>query len=142
MARADRIGQVEDVQVYNFILADTIENRVRTVLEEKLAVILQELGIDKLQDVLDEGSADMDFTRVYISTIVQPQYQNSNVNELNKEMQLQVDRFTAIQDVIHEDKTLSTDIDAERQQHSFHVLSEGDAIPVPNLEGLSSRLAL
>ena len=122
IGRADRIGQAEDVQVYNFILADTIENRVRTVLEEKLAIILQELGIDKLQDVLDEGSADMDFTRVYISTIVQPQYQNSNVNELNKEMQRQVDRFTAIQDLIHEDKTLSTDIDAERQQHSFHML--------------------
>ena len=122
IGRVDRIGQAEDVQVYNFILADTIENRVRTVLEEKLAVILQELGIDKLQDVLDEGSADMDFTRVYISTIVRPQYQNSNVNELNKEMQRQVDRFTAIQDVIHEDKTLSTDIDAERQQHSFHML--------------------
>ena len=122
IGRADRIGQTEDVQVYNFILADTIENRVRSVLEEKLAVILQELGIDKLQDVLDEGSADMDFTKVYISTIVQPKYQNSNVNELSKEMQRQVDRFTAIQDVIHEDKTLQTDIDAERQQHSFHML--------------------
>ena len=122
IGRADRIGQKEDVQVYNFILADTIENRVRTVLEEKLAVILQELGIDKLQDVLDEGSADMDFTKVYISTIVQPKYQNSNVNDLSKEMQRQVDRYTAIQDVIHEDKTLTTDIDAERQQHSFHML--------------------
>ena len=46
IGRADRIGQTDDVQVYNFILKDTIENRVRTVLEEKLAVILQELGID------------------------------------------------------------------------------------------------
>ena len=59
IGRADRIGQTDDVQVYNFILKDTIENRVRTVLEMKLAVILQELGIDKLQDVLDEGTADI-----------------------------------------------------------------------------------
>ena len=39
IGRADRIGQQSDVLVYNFILKDTIENRVRTVLEEKLAVI-------------------------------------------------------------------------------------------------------
>lgn len=75
IGRTDRIGQSADVQVYNFILADTIENRVHTVLEQKLAVILQELGIDKLQDVLDEGNAEMDFTKVYISSIVHQWHQ-------------------------------------------------------------------
>lgn len=122
IGRADRIGQTDDVQVYNFILKDTIENRVRTVLEEKLAVILQELGIDKLQDVLDEGTADMDFTKAYIDSIVMPRFQDLYVGEVEKNAQKQVDQFRHIQQVIHEDKTLVNDEDYERQQHSFHVL--------------------
>lgn len=122
IGRADRIGQAEDVQVYNFILKDTVENRVRMVLEEKLAVILQELGIDKLQDVLDEGSADLDFTKVYISSIVREKYQNVYVDEINQDMQKQVKQYKAIQSVIHEEKTLETDAAAEREQHKFHML--------------------
>ncbi len=122
IGRADRIGQTDDVQVYNFILKDTIENRVRTVLEEKLAIILQELGIDKLQDVLDEGTADIDFTKAYIDSIIMPRFQDLYVNEVEKNAQKQVDQFRHIQQVIHEDKTLVNDEDYERQQHSFHVL--------------------
>lgn len=122
IGRADRIGQSADVQVYNFILADTIENRVRTVLEQKLAVILQELGIDKLQDVLDEGNAEMDFTKVYISSIVHQRHQDAYVDELNQNMQKQVQQYQAIQSVIHEEKELETDPDAERTQHKFHML--------------------
>ena len=45
--RADRIGQKRDVHIYNFIIEDTVENRVRQVLEEKLSVILKEMGVDK-----------------------------------------------------------------------------------------------
>lgn len=33
--RADRIGQMRDVQIYDFIIEDTVENRVCQVLEEK-----------------------------------------------------------------------------------------------------------
>lgn len=122
IGRADRIGQTADVQVYNFILADTIENRVRTVLEEKLAIILQELGIDKLQDVLDEGTADLDFTKVYISSIVQERHQAVFVDALNKDMQKQVKQYRAVQSILHEEKTLETDAAAERQQRNFHML--------------------
>lgn len=42
--RADRIGQKRDVHIYNFIITDTVENRVREVLEEKLSVILAEMA--------------------------------------------------------------------------------------------------
>jgi len=122
IGRADRIGQTADVQVYNFILGDTIENRVRTVLEEKLAVILQELGIDKLQDVLDEGTADLDFTKVYISSIVQERHQGVYVDALNKDMQKQVKQYQAVQSVLREEKTLETDAASERQQHNFHMM--------------------
>ena len=64
--RADRIGQTRDVQIYNFIVEDTVENRVREVLEEKLSVILKEIGVDKYSDVLDSEVAELDFTEVYM----------------------------------------------------------------------------
>ena len=60
--RADRIGQQRDVHIYNFIVSDTVENRVREVLEEKLSVILKEMGVDKYSDVLDSEVAECDFT--------------------------------------------------------------------------------
>ena len=122
IGRADRIGQTADVLVFNFILKETIENRVRTVLEDKLAVILQELGIDKLQDVLDEGTADMDFTKVYMSTITMPRYQDVYVKEIEEAAKKQVDQFRHIQDVIRDEKNLQGDEDYERRQHSFHTL--------------------
>ena len=122
IGRADRIGQTSDVQVYNFILKDTIENRVRTVLEEKLAIILQELGIDKLQDVLDEGTADMDFTKAYINSIIMPRHQETYLGEVEKNAQKQVEQYRQIQDMIHEEKKLVNDEEYEKQQHSFHVL--------------------
>ena len=66
--RADRIGQKRDVHIYNFIITDTVENRVRDVLEEKLSVILQEMGVDKYSDVLDSEVAECDFTDAYMNT--------------------------------------------------------------------------
>lgn len=70
--RVDRIGQTRDVQIFNFIVTDTIENRVREVLEEKLSVILKEMGVDKYSDVLDSEIAEVDFTNVYMHSISRP----------------------------------------------------------------------
>ena len=120
IGRADRIGQKHDVEVFNFVLEDTIENRVRTVLEQKLAVIFQELGIDKLQDVLNSDTADMDFTRVFMKSITEPQYVNSFTNELGKDVQRQVDQAMQVQDVIRDEKQLRPDPELERRQGSFH----------------------
>ena len=69
IGRVDRIGQQRDVEVFNFLLADTIENRVKDVLEEKLSVILNEIGIDKYSDVLDSELAGMNFTDAYMNSI-------------------------------------------------------------------------
>lgn len=67
--RVDRIGQQRDVHIYNFIVGETVENRVREVLEEKLSVILKEMGVDKYSDVLDSEVAECDFTDVYMRSI-------------------------------------------------------------------------
>ena len=53
IGRVDRIGQAHVVRAQNFALEDTVELRVREVLEQKLERILEESGVDKLADVLD-----------------------------------------------------------------------------------------
>ena len=120
IGRADRIGQAKDVEVFNFILDDTIENRVRSVLEEKLATILSELGFDKLQDVLNSDSADLDFTQVYMKTIAAQKYGTYYTDELGKDMEKQVGQAVKIRDVIRDEKTLMPDSQFERQQQAFH----------------------
>ena len=70
--RVDRIGQRRSVQAVNLALAGTVELRVQEVLEEKLAVILSEFGVDKLGDVLDSEQADVDFDRLYIDALRDP----------------------------------------------------------------------
>jgi len=46
IGRVDRIGQAKTVRAINFVFENSVEFRVREVLEEKLAVIFQEFGID------------------------------------------------------------------------------------------------
>jgi len=57
IGRVDRIGQPHSVRALNFVFEDTVEYRVREVIEEKLAVILNEFGVDKTSDVLDSAQA-------------------------------------------------------------------------------------
>jgi len=120
IGRADRIGQTYDVEVFNFTLNDTVENRVRTVLEEKLATILSELGFDKLQDVLNSDSADLDFTQVYMKTIAAQKYGTYYTDELGKDMEKQVGQAVKIRDIIKDEKTLTPDSQFEKQQQAFH----------------------
>lgn len=54
----DRIGQPKTVQAINFVFEDSVEFRVREVLEQKLSVIFDEFGIDKTGDVLDSAQAE------------------------------------------------------------------------------------
>lgn len=84
--RVDRIGQSQDVYIYNFIIAETIENRVRSVLEDKLSVILSETGIDKLADVLDSEMADIDFTEVYVSSLRDPASIEHNISKIEEDL--------------------------------------------------------
>ena len=72
IGRVDRIGQARRVYAINFVLEDTVEFRVRQVLEEKLEVILNEFGVDKTGDVLDSAYAGQIFDDLYIGAIVQP----------------------------------------------------------------------
>ena len=105
--RVDRIGQTRDVHIYNFIVSDTVENRVREVLEEKLSVILEEMGVDKYSDVLDSEVAELDFTEVYMRSIGRPSKVEENLYPVESEMKQQLQNSKKYKDVIREEKDLS-----------------------------------
>lgn len=105
--RVDRIGQQRDVHIYNFILGETVENRVREVLEEKLSVIFEEMGVDKYSDVLDSEVAECDFTDVYIRSIGNASQVEKNLYPIEAEMKQQLKNAQKYKDVIREDKDLT-----------------------------------
>ncbi len=73
IGRVDRIGQAHVVRALNFALEDTVELRVREVLEEKLERILKEFGVDKLSDVLDSEDNGIDFQKLYLDAVLSPE---------------------------------------------------------------------
>lgn len=72
IGRVDRIGQQHIVRALNFVLEDTVEHRVREVLEAKLQIILDEFGVDKTSDVLDSSDANHLFDELFITSITDP----------------------------------------------------------------------
>jgi len=82
IGRVDRIGQSHVVRAQNFALKDTVELRVREVLEEKLARILEEFGVDKLADVLDSEEGGVDFDELYMSAVLTPEQAETRANDL------------------------------------------------------------
>ena len=81
IGRVDRIGQAKVVRALNLVLEDTIECRVREVLEEKLSVILQEFGVDKTGDVLDSLEAGNIFDNLFVEALLHP---DSITNEVRR----------------------------------------------------------
>ncbi|WP_308683403.1 DEAD/DEAH box helicase [Stomatobaculum longum] len=111
--RADRIGQQRDVHIYNFIITDTVERRVREVLEEKLSVILKEMGVDKYSDVLDSEAAEVDFTEVYMNSIGKPRSVEKNLYPVESEVKQQVSNAQKYKDIIREEKDLQSLVGTE-----------------------------
>ena len=73
IGRVDRIGQKHVVRALNFVLEDTVEHRVRQVLEEKLAVIAEEFGVDKAADVMDSAEVEPVFDELFVQSLRHPE---------------------------------------------------------------------
>jgi len=85
----DRIGQTHVVRAVNFVFEDSVEHRVREVLEEKLAVIFEEFGIDKTGDVLDSAQAGKMFDDLYVDAILHPEEVDTSVDKVVTRLQEQ-----------------------------------------------------
>ena len=87
IGRVDRIGQARTVRALNFVLQDTVEFRVREVLEQKLAIILEEFGVDKTGDVLDSAQAERMFDELYAELILHPETIEASVQKVLSEVE-------------------------------------------------------
>jgi len=112
IGRVDRIGQQRDVLIYNFILSETVEKRVKDVLEQKLSLILNEIGIDKYSDVLDNEISELNFTDAYMNSIRNPKNIEFNVRNIEADLKTQVKNSNNFKDIIHEEKDLTALIGA------------------------------
>jgi superfamily II DNA or RNA helicase len=82
IGRVDRIGQTHTVRAVNFVFEGSVEHRVREVLEQKLAVIFEEFGIDKTGDVLDSAQAGRMFDQMYVEAILNPEKVEDSVESV------------------------------------------------------------
>lgn len=82
IGRVDRIGQPKTVKAINFLFEESVEFRIREVLEEKLSIIFREFGIDKTGDVLDSAQAGELFEDIYVSAILNPEAIESLVDQM------------------------------------------------------------
>jgi hypothetical protein len=90
IGRVDRIGQTHMVRAINFVFESSVEYRVREVLEQKLAVILKDFGIDKTGDVLDSAQAGRIFDDIYVEAILNPEKVEESVDSVITQLQEQV----------------------------------------------------
>ena len=91
IGRVDRIGQQHPVRALNFVLEDTVEFRVREVLETKLALILKELGVDKAGDVLDSAQGGTIFDDLYVQSLLHPERLQDGVQQVVRQVREQGD---------------------------------------------------
>ncbi len=87
IGRVDRIGQAHTVRAVNLVFEGSVEHRVREVLEEKLAVIFEEFGIDKTGDVLDSAQAGNMFDEMYVEAILNPDKVEDSVDSVVARLQ-------------------------------------------------------
>ncbi len=118
IGRVDRIGQKHPVKAFNLIFEDSVELRVQEVLEDKLATILDEFGVDKTQDVLDSAESGAIFEKLYAQAILNPGEIEQNIDRLIQEV-----REQAQQEIQGRSYYGETDLDPTlAQQLSSHPL--------------------
>ena len=103
IGRVDRIGQKHPVRAFNFVFEDTVEFRVREVLEAKLAVIFEEFGVDKTSDVLDSAEAGHLFDSLYVEALLHPENFPAAVDRLTGTIRHQADEARRKNSVLHTD---------------------------------------
>ena len=109
IGRVDRIGQPHVVRAINFVLEDTVEHRVREVLEEKLAVIAQEFGVDKAADVMDSVEVEPIFDELFVHGLQDPASIDKECDAVINQVREKVAASRKDTDLLTEDHTLEAD---------------------------------
>ena len=109
IGRVDRIGQPHVVRAINFVLDDTVEHRVREVLEHKLEVIAQEFGVDKAADVMDSVEVEPLFDELFVHGLQDPESIDKECDAVIEQVREKVAASRKDTDLLTEEHTLEAD---------------------------------
>ena len=109
IGRVDRIGQPHVVRAINFVLDDTVEHRVREVLERKLEIIAQEFGVDKASDVMDSVEVEPIFDELFVRGLQDPESIDKECDAVIDQVREKVAASRKDTDLLTEDHTLEAD---------------------------------
>ena len=98
IGRVDRIGQIAEVTAYNLVLESSVDARVLEVLERKLAVILDELGVDKFGDIL--ASVETHLDDLYAAAILDPDSLESAADSLSDHARQDIKESDPLQEAL------------------------------------------
>jgi len=87
IGRVDRIGQTKIVRAINFVYENSVEGRVREVLQAKLSIILEEMGIDKEGDILDTSLSGDLIEKMMTHVIIEDADPEAEIDKTVKSLQ-------------------------------------------------------
>lgn len=117
IGRVDRIGQKSVVRALNLVLQDTVEHRVRQVLEEKLETILREFGIDKASDVMDSAEAEPLFDELFMAGIEDPSTLESRLSNVADHLRTALRQAGENKSLLESDHELDADAARKWRDH-------------------------
>ena len=117
IGRVDRIGQKKVVRALNLVFEDTVEHRVREVLEEKLNTILEEFGVDKTGDVLDSAQAGQLFDTLYTGAINNPEAIDAEIEKALQQLREQAASSQSNKMLVADDSPIDTSEAEKISQH-------------------------
>ena len=100
IGRVDRIGQEFDVLIFNFHLKNTVEDRVRGILESKLKIIKEQFGEDKYADVISVLQEEFSFDRIYTDGLAIKEKESKSLESQAKQI------FDRAQEIIQSEELL------------------------------------
>jgi hypothetical protein len=109
IGRVDRIGQPHVVRAINFVLEDTVEHRVRDVLETKLAIIAEEFGVDKAADVMDSVEAEPLFDELFVQGLQNPNAIEAKCDAVVSQLRSTIAESRKSSDILSDGRPLDAD---------------------------------
>lgn len=120
IGRVDRIGQKHTVRATNFVLGETVEHRVREVLEAKLEAIAEEFGVNKAADVMDSLEAETMFDGLYIDGILSPDYVEQRADATLEELRARIASDRERRELLGSDTPLDPGAAQRWRRHPIH----------------------
>jgi len=140
IGRVDRIGQKHVVRATNFVLGDTVEHRVRDVLEAKLEAIAEEFGVNKAAEVMDSVEAEAMFDGLYLDSLLDPDGLAQRADVTLEELRVRIAADRERQNLLATDNALDPGGAQRWRRHPIHFwVEKAVTAGLPEMGGVAER---